>query len=152
MSTPIPASAGAVSISAVGSPGAGSPGVPTGTSSGAGAAPVLIGEPSADTIAATVSGLPAVARLSGGTVGEVATYLPGRRVTGIRVQDDAVTVHLVARYGTPLPEVADAVRSAIAGLVGGRRVDVGVDDVEVTEADLHRSILLPAGPGVERLL
>lgn len=84
-----------------------------------------------DAIAAAVSACPLVARLSAGRVGEVATYLPGRRVAGVRVGADAVTVHVVARYGPTMTEVADQVRTAVSALTGGRPVHVGIDDIDV---------------------
>jgi len=62
-------------------------------------------KPDADAIAAAVASCPSVSGLSGGFAGEVATYLPGRRVTGVRTQADAVEVHVVARYGATLHEV-----------------------------------------------
>jgi len=71
-----------------------------------------------------------VARLSAGTVAEVATYLPGRRVQGIRVLDDVLEVHVVARWGTPLPDVGAEVRRAVGGLAGGRPITVAIEDVE----------------------
>ncbi|WP_311932251.1 hypothetical protein [Microbispora sp. H11081] len=70
-----------------------------------------------------------VADLSKGPFGAVATYLPGGLVPGIAVRDDRVEVDIVARYGRPLPEVADLVRDAIGDLAGGRRVDVTIADV-----------------------
>ncbi len=79
----------------------------------------------ADVIAAAVSGV-------GGLFGEAATYLPGRRVTGVRLSDDGVEVHVTVSYGRSVHAVADAVRTAVASLVTGS-VDVIVEDVELTE-------------------
>ena len=84
-----------------------------------------------DAVAAVVQALPAVSSLSGGRFGEVATYLPGRRVQGVRVRPDAVEVHVVAQGGLPLPAVAGAVRGAVLPLPGGRPVDVHVDDIDI---------------------
>jgi len=81
-------------------------------------------------VAAAVEGCRDVVRLSGGAIGEVATYLPGGLVRGVRVRDEEVLVHVVARYGPPIAEVAAQVRAAVAPLAGGRRVDVGIDDLE----------------------
>ena len=50
-----------------------------------------------DAVSAAALSCSQVARLSGGLAGEVATYLPGRRVAGIRIGDDEVEVHIVAR-------------------------------------------------------
>jgi hypothetical protein len=84
-----------------------------------------------DAIAAVVQALPLVNSLSGGRFGEVATYLPGRRVQGVRVRDGNVEVHVVAGPEAPLPVVGTAVRGAVLPLAGGRAVDVHVDDIEV---------------------
>ena len=101
----------------------------------AGAAPQ--GSPvDAERVAQAVERVPTVARLSAGSTGaEVATYLPGRRVRGVRVADDGVEIHVVARWPAVLPEVGDAVRSAAAPLVGGRAVEVVIEDLDVPGLD-----------------
>ncbi len=80
-------------------------------------------------LAAAVALCPDVAGLSGGSFGEVATYLPGRSVTGVRLLEDSIEVHVIARLGTPLPSVAAQVRIACAPFAHGRHVDVTIDDV-----------------------
>ena len=90
----------------------------------------------AERVAQAVERVPTVARLSAGSTGaEVATYLPGRRVRGVRVADGTVEVHVVARWPAVLPEVGDAVRSAATPLVGGRAVEVVIDDLDVPGLD-----------------
>ncbi|MEU8176925.1 hypothetical protein AB0C14_28965 [Microbispora hainanensis] len=86
-------------------------------------------EVSARRIADRVLSCPDVAGLSRGPFGVVATYLPGGLVPGVAVRDDVIEVDIVARYGRPLPEVADLVRDAIGDLAGGRKVDVTIADV-----------------------
>lgn len=86
-----------------------------------------------EAVAAAALGCPAIATLSGGLFGEVATYLPGRRVQGVREADGTLEVHVVAKWGRPLPEVADAVRAAVAPYADGRPVSVFVDDIEVPD-------------------
>ncbi|WP_226873134.1 Asp23/Gls24 family envelope stress response protein [Microbispora sitophila] len=86
-------------------------------------------EVSARRIADRVLSCPDVADLSRGPFGVVATYLPGGLVPGVAVRDDVIEVDIVARYGRPLPEVADLVRDAIGDLAAGRRVDVTIADV-----------------------
>jgi uncharacterized alkaline shock family protein YloU len=88
----------------------------------------------ADLIAAAVTAVPGVIALHGGMFGEVATYLPGHRVLGIRANSDGVTeVHVTLRYGTPVRDTAALVRDAAAAVAGGV-VDVTVEDV-VTASD-----------------
>jgi uncharacterized alkaline shock family protein YloU len=84
-----------------------------------------------EAVAAAALGSPLIAGLSGGRLGEIATYLPGRRVVGVRQADGVVELHVVARWGTSLPEVAEVVRAAVAPYVDGRPVAVFVEDIEV---------------------
>lgn len=86
-----------------------------------------------DMVAEAVAGCPAVARLSGGRAREVATYLPGRSVTGVKVQSDGILVHVVGRYGFSVDEIARQVRTAVAAVAGGLPVHIGVDDLELAE-------------------
>ncbi len=86
-----------------------------------------------DAVARVASTVPGVESLSSGLVPEVATYLPGRRVPGIRVTDGDVEIHVKAVWGRPLAEVADQVRVAVAPLVGPRTVNVHVDDIELPQ-------------------
>ena len=88
-----------------------------------------------DAVAAAVAACPSVAHLSGGGLaGQVATYLPGRRVEGVRVTDDAVEVHIATRWDVPIPLAASEVRTAVAPLAGGRPITVNVDDVDDPQA------------------
>ena len=85
---------------------------------------------------AAVLAVPGVHDLHGGVIGEVATYLPGRRVSGIRLReagsDTSSEVHVVLDWDSPVLPTADAVRSRLEGLVPGP-VHVVVEDV----ADPH---------------
>ncbi len=83
-----------------------------------------------DVVAGLVISCPAVAGMSGGPLGAAATYLPGRRVAGVQVSPSRVEVHVVARYGTTVAELAAQVRRVLAGQVRGRTVDIVVEDVE----------------------
>lgn len=91
--------------------------------------PPLGGEGVVDVLAAAVLATPGVTGLHGGRYGETATYLPGRRVVGIRVSTEAVAVHLVVTAAS-LPGVAAAVRAAVTPHAGSRRVDVTVEDLQ----------------------
>jgi len=84
----------------------------------------------AQVIADAVRACPDVAALSRGPFGTVATYLPGGQIGGVAVRDDEVEVHVVARYGTPLPGTTERVRAAARPYAGGRAVTVVVDDIE----------------------
>lgn len=82
-----------------------------------------------DLLAAAVTACASVAGLSGGVAGEVATYLPGRRVTGIRVRDEEVQVHVVGVYGFPVAQMGAEIRTAVGPLVRGLPVSVRIDDL-----------------------
>lgn len=85
----------------------------------------------ADDIASLVRATPGVAGLHPGMFGEVATYLPGRKVSGIRVADGVVNVHVIVDASVPLRSTAAAVRAAVASAVPGSTVNVTVEDVEI---------------------
>ena len=89
-------------------------------------------EPDAEVVAAaalTCTGVHALTR--GNDVVEIATYLPGRRVLGVRVAPGHAEVHIVADYGFNVAEVANRVRDAVRATSGSLppAVDVFVEDV-----------------------
>ncbi|HEX2701792.1 MAG TPA: hypothetical protein VHM89_16435 [Acidimicrobiales bacterium] len=84
-----------------------------------------------DRVVAAVLACPDVVRMAGGAVAEVACYLPGRRVEGVKIGDDGVEVHIVAALGRPLPDVAADVRRAVGPLAATMPVTVSIDDVEL---------------------
>lgn len=85
----------------------------------------------ADLVADTAMSVPGVTDLHAGAFGEVATYLPGRRVAGVRLAAHLTEVHVVVAMGMPVLEVAEAVRGAVQLLVP-TPVDVFVEDVART--------------------
>jgi len=93
-----------------------------------------VGQPDADALAAAALACPGVASLYGGSLNEFAAYLPGRSVAGVRLAEESVEVHVVARYGCVLPELAEAVRAATSPHAGGLPVEVHIDDLELEQA------------------
>lgn len=85
-----------------------------------------------DRIAEVVLAVPGVNGLHAGVLGEAATYLPGRRVNGIKVADDACEVHVVLDSATPILQTADAIRSAVESLVD-TPVHISVEDISGTK-------------------
>jgi len=81
-----------------------------------------------DEIHDVVLAVPGVAGLHAGVFGEAATYLPGRRVGGIRRTPAGLELHLSLRLGAPLRATADAVRAAVAPLTG-TPVHITIEDV-----------------------
>jgi hypothetical protein len=83
----------------------------------------------ADEVAAAVAAAPGVAALSGGRLGGVGTYLPGRRVTGVVVRDGDLEVHVIGRYGVPVGTIAAEVRRAAEPFASGQPVHVIIEDL-----------------------
>ncbi|MFY2790158.1 Asp23/Gls24 family envelope stress response protein [Rhodococcus sp. KRD162] len=79
-------------------------------------------------IADAVLAIDGVVGLHGGMFGEAATYLPGRRVAGIRVGDGGTEVHVTLQFGVSVRETADAVRNTVAAMIDGP-VHVTVEDI-----------------------
>ena len=86
----------------------------------------------ADDIAALVLTVPDVVRLHAGRFGEVATYLPGRRVVGVKVGDDLIEVHVTVAGRVPVRETARLLHAAVATLVA-TPVHVFIEDVAVPD-------------------
>ncbi|MEU4742156.1 hypothetical protein AB0G02_17075 [Actinosynnema sp. NPDC023658] len=76
-------------------------------------------------VEAAVLAHPDVARLDG----VIASYLPGRRVDGVRV-GERVEVAVVLRSGRPVGEVVPELRARVARVAGPGPVDVVVADLE----------------------
>ncbi|MCX8561950.1 Asp23/Gls24 family envelope stress response protein [Mycolicibacterium mucogenicum] len=85
-------------------------------------------EDPAERVAAAVSAVEGVAGLHAGMFGEVATYLPGRRVSGVRIGPDRVDVHVSLVLGVPVRPTAAAIQRAVAELVA-LPVDVTIEDL-----------------------
>nr|WP_212755577.1 hypothetical protein [Flexivirga aerilata] len=80
-------------------------------------------------IAARVEDVRGVQGLHGGAFGQVGTYLPGRRVTGIRRSEHGWDIHVVLAAGAPIAATADAVRDAARAAGAQGPVDVAVEDI-----------------------
>jgi uncharacterized alkaline shock family protein YloU len=106
----------------------------------------VLGAIDAEAVAERTARCRSVARLSGGLVGEVATYLPGRRVRGVRLAEDgSIEIHVVACWGVRVPELAAEVRDAVGPIAAGLPINVHVDDVDVPGGGEGTEIFLPDG-------
>ncbi len=83
----------------------------------------------ADTVASIARAVPGVAGLHPGRFGEVATYLPGRRVPGVRIAPERIDVHVVVTPDAAVRDTAAEVRRRVAAALPGPAVDVTVEDV-----------------------
>jgi len=93
----------------------------------------------ADAVAVVVRAHPAVVGLDGGPFGVVASYLPGRRVVGVRVGEpgEPVEVSVVVRFGIPLPQLATELRQVITAITGPRVIDLTINDVVTGDLPPH---------------
>ena len=71
-----------------------------------------------------------MAALDGGQFGEVASYLPGRKVAGVVVSGGRVSVQVRSRWAVPAPDLAALITAALAPLTGHRPVDVVIADID----------------------
>ncbi|MEP9417269.1 hypothetical protein ABLE92_23415 [Gordonia sp. VNQ95] len=86
------------------------------------------GNGTAEAIERAVSVIDGVSGLHGGVFGEIATYLPGGRVNGVRLTDSGGEVHVILDIGHDLRAVAEHV-SQVASEIAGKPIDVTVEDV-----------------------
>jgi len=83
-----------------------------------------------DDIAALVLAVPGVTALHSGPLGEVATYLPGRRVSGVRLGEGGVEVHVVVAAHAQIGPTARLIHAAVATVVAVP-IHVYIEDVAV---------------------
>jgi hypothetical protein len=83
-----------------------------------------------DAVAAIVRGCAGVSALDGGPFGEVASYLPGRTIPGVAVDDNRIRVQVRSNWGVPAADVAALITAALAPLAGPRPVDVAIADID----------------------
>lgn len=87
----------------------------------------------AEAVSAAVEGVPGVSGLYGGAFGEIATYLPGRRIAGIRIGESDGEVHITVDLTSGLLKVAEEVH-LVASATAGRPMSVVVEDVTAAVA------------------
>jgi uncharacterized alkaline shock family protein YloU len=82
----------------------------------------------AETVADAALAVHGVAALHGGEFGEVGTYLPGKRLTGVVIDETGCNVHISVTYPANVVTVAQQVRDAV-GKVIDLPITVTVGDV-----------------------
>ncbi|GEL94834.1 hypothetical protein [Cellulomonas composti] len=85
----------------------------------------------AEEVAAAVLAVPGVVRLHGGRFGGLGTYLPGRRVTGVRIDEAGTEVHVVVSGVAPVPVTVGRVQRAVSA-IAPMPVHVHVEDIDVS--------------------
>jgi hypothetical protein len=92
----------------------------------------------ADRIAVAVQANREVAGLDGGRYGEIATHLPGRCVSGVRIRPDSVTIGVIGRYPATVAEIDAGIRAAVGPLDRPLHVHIGdlhIGDLRSTTVD-----------------
>jgi hypothetical protein len=92
--------------------------------------PAVVDGVDVDAVAAAVQGCAGVSALDGGRAGEIATYLPGRKVPGVQVTGGRVRVQIRSRWGVPITDLAALITVVLAPLTGSRPVDVLITDID----------------------
>ena len=82
----------------------------------------------AEVVAATVLAVPGVVRLHGGRFGGLATYLPGRRVIGVRIDEHGTEVHVVVSTDVPPVDTAGRIMRAVSA-IAPMPVRVHIEDI-----------------------
>ena len=120
--------------------------------------PVDAGSPSPIDIARAVADAACahddVVALDRGLAGEFATYGLGGRVPGVRVEVDRdggaqIELRLVVRFGRPIPDIGDEVRSRVSAAlehVADPQVHVHVADITSDASEPAPPELDPHGP------
>lgn len=87
-------------------------------------------------VVAAVAAVPGVSRLHGGAIGDLATYLPGNRLVGIRIDGDGpVELGVVVRMGHPIPQVVEQVRHAITAVYTNAELMFPGADITIADID-----------------
>jgi hypothetical protein len=84
-----------------------------------------------DAVHAAVNSCPGVARVGSGSVAALTTYLPGRRIPGIRINPDTVELEVIAEWDSNAANIGRAIQSVVTGLAGARRVDITITDIDL---------------------
>ena len=83
----------------------------------------------AERIATAVQAARHIAGLDSGRHGEIATYLPGRRVGGVRIRPESVTIGVIGRYPATTTDIDTCVRAAVGPL--DRPLQVHITDLHI---------------------
>jgi hypothetical protein len=99
-----------------------------------------------DAVAHAARACAGVSDLYSGRFGEIGSYLPGRRVGGVQVAPNSVTVQVRSRWGVPASDLLRQISAVIAPIIGARYVEVVVADVDDPPGDSpgEQPLALPA--------
>lgn len=84
-------------------------------------------------IAARLDLSPSIAHRSAGPAGLAVAYLPGERLTGMRVRDGHLEIHVVMAWPATVDDVVLDVGLAVGDLWDQDRVDLVIDDLALPD-------------------
>jgi hypothetical protein len=90
-----------------------------------------------DALHAAALACPGIAGVGSAEPGALATYLPGRRVTGIRVNPDSIELEVCTRWDASARQVGAALQTSLKEQADGRRIDVTIVDIELPESEIR---------------
>ncbi len=97
----------------------------------------------ADRLATAVQAARHIAGLDGGGYGEIATYLPGRRINGVRIRPESVTIGVIGRYPATATDIDACVRAAVGPL--DRPLHVHINDLHISDDHSGDIEAIPGG-------
>jgi len=97
---------------------------------GAGGRAAVVSGVDVDAVAATVRSCHFVSDLAAGGPGSPATYLPGRRLSGIAVDEARVRIQVRSCWAAPAHLVVAEIEAAVRPLVGDRMIELTIADIE----------------------
>ena len=100
-----------------------------------------------DAVASVVRACPGVSDLADGRFGDATSYLPGRRLTGVAVREDAVRISVRAKWGVTASDLLHQITLALRPIVSDRRIEVVIAEIDDPPWLAEQEPLaLPAGP------
>jgi hypothetical protein len=84
----------------------------------------------ADVVVELVTKIPGVFGMHGGTAGQVATFLPGRRIPGVRVSAAGNQVHITLDGSSQVSDVVPLIHDVLATVITGP-LDVFIEDIDI---------------------
>ena len=105
-----------------------------------------------DAVASAVRACPGVSDLTDGRFGDATSYLPGRRLTGVAVREDAVRISVRARWGVAANDLFDQITLALTPIPSKRRIEVVIAEIDNPPwLAGQEPVALPAGSGASVL-
>ncbi len=87
-------------------------------------------QPDPEAIYRSVIACPGVSQMSQSPL-DTNPYSPGQHLTGVKLLNDKVELHLIAKWGFNLVKLGNEVISCVKPLVYDKEIEVYIDDIEL---------------------